>query len=90
MVVVCQDFHISDQCRNYYNFTRSIYVRLFCEEKLFSKFLVPMYLKKSMSIDPIPIHTIAVDLDGTLLNSKSRISPLTHSVLQKAIDQGKI
>ncbi|EKR62571.1 Cof-like hydrolase [Leptospira weilii str. 2006001853] len=42
-----------------------------------------------MSIDPTQIHTIAVDLDGTLLNSKSRISPLTHSVLQKAIDQGK-
>ncbi|WP_061221032.1 HAD family hydrolase [Leptospira borgpetersenii] len=42
-----------------------------------------------MSIDPTQIHTIAVDLDGTLLNSKSRISPLTHSVLQKALDQGK-
>ncbi|MDI7186560.1 Cof-type HAD-IIB family hydrolase [Leptospira santarosai] len=42
-----------------------------------------------MSIDPTQIHTIAVDLDGTLLNSKSKISPLTHSVLQKAIDQGK-
>ncbi|RHX91570.1 HAD family hydrolase [Leptospira yasudae] len=42
-----------------------------------------------MSFDPTQIHTIAVDLDGTLLNSKSRISPLTHSVLQKAIDQGK-
>ncbi|TGK38374.1 HAD family hydrolase [Leptospira gomenensis] len=39
--------------------------------------------------DPTSIHTIAVDLDGTLLNSKSRISPLTHAVLQKAIDQGK-
>lgn len=42
-----------------------------------------------MSFDPSQIHTIAVDLDGTLLNSKSKISPLTHSVLQKAIDQGK-
>ncbi|MBM9578030.1 HAD family hydrolase [Leptospira sp. 201903070] len=42
-----------------------------------------------MSFDPSQIHTIAVDLDGTLLNSKSKISPLTHAVLQKAIDQGK-
>lgn len=43
-----------------------------------------------MSFDPTQIHTIAVDLDGTLLNSKSKISSLTHAVLQKAIDQGKI
>ncbi|XDD52261.1 HAD family hydrolase [Leptospira sp. WS92.C1] len=42
-----------------------------------------------MHFDPALIHTIAVDLDGTLLNSKSRISPLTHAILQKAIDQGK-
>ncbi|EKO15281.1 Cof-like hydrolase [Leptospira kirschneri str. H1] len=58
-------------------------------KKSFSKFLDSGELKKSMSFDPTQIHTIAVDLDGTLLNSKSRISSLTHAVLQKAIDQGK-
>ncbi|PJZ70754.1 HAD family hydrolase [Leptospira perolatii] len=35
------------------------------------------------------IHTIAVDLDGTLLNSRASISTLNHYILQSAMDQGK-
>ncbi len=34
------------------------------------------------------IHTIAMDLDGTLLDSRSSISSLNHYVLQSALDRG--
>lgn len=34
------------------------------------------------------IHTIAMDLDGTLLDSRASISSLNHYVLQSALDSG--
>lgn len=34
------------------------------------------------------LHTIAMDLDGTLLDSRSSISSLNHYVLQSALDSG--
>jgi hypothetical protein len=36
----------------------------------------------------LPFHTIAMDLDGTLLDSRASISSLNHYVLQSALDQG--